>query len=420
MSTHNSNISSFSTNDILRYLQGTMTPDEMHSIEKAALDDPMLADAIDGIQASIDKHGVAQTIAGLENLNDTFSKKLHEKHTIRKFFGWQAAAAAAILIIGTILVYQLFLVKTNDQLVYQEDTSAAVKTDKEKVLQPADTTSPDLAEKDIALKTEGSIEKSSAPSVRKKQINPASVPVIVPQHEISDNEKSIADNTEMQKNKKETSGVATAPSAARQNAEGVIAANNVKDSIPNKLHLISGRVVDTNLQPLAFASLKFPKTNKLLNADGNGDFKVLSPDSIFTVKVTAAGYREQQFRVSNDVSLNQLILKPRIAPMEPDKASRSKATIPKVIIQNASPDGGWINFEQYVEKNKVYPPEDSNITGEVIVSFSVNKQGKLADFKIEQSLATAYDAEAIRLIKEGPSWKVLKGRKTRATVILRF
>ena len=54
------------------------------------------------------------------------------------------------------------------------------------------------------------------------------------------------------------------------------------------------------------------------------------------------------------------------------------------------------------------------------MSFEVNKKGDLADFKIEQSLSKLHDEEAIRLIKQGPSWKLRSGRKARVTVMVRF
>ena len=39
---------SYSAADIARYHKGQMTAKEMHALEKAALDDPFLADAIEG------------------------------------------------------------------------------------------------------------------------------------------------------------------------------------------------------------------------------------------------------------------------------------------------------------------------------------------------------------------------------------
>ncbi|WP_350340003.1 energy transducer TonB [Paraflavitalea speifideaquila] len=60
------------------------------------------------------------------------------------------------------------------------------------------------------------------------------------------------------------------------------------------------------------------------------------------------------------------------------------------------------------------------LKGTVVVSFQVNKKGILSDFKVGQSLGKAYDEEAIRLIKAGPSWKLTSGRKATATVVINF
>jgi len=38
----------YNASDFARYHSGTMPPDEMHALEKAALEDPFLADALDG------------------------------------------------------------------------------------------------------------------------------------------------------------------------------------------------------------------------------------------------------------------------------------------------------------------------------------------------------------------------------------
>src|SRR6478736_9827875 len=41
-------IKTYSARDIQQYLEGKLSPAEMHALEKAALDDPFLADAIEG------------------------------------------------------------------------------------------------------------------------------------------------------------------------------------------------------------------------------------------------------------------------------------------------------------------------------------------------------------------------------------
>jgi len=101
--------------------------------------------------------------------------------------------------------------------------------------------------------------------------------------------------------------------------------------------------------------------------------------------------------------------------------SNYKTKYPSVLIQDAEPANGWIEYDKYIESNKRITPDDPNVkSGEVVISFQVNRKSELSDFKIEQRLSVAQDAEAIRLIKEGPSWRLLKGKKARIMVIIRF
>jgi len=46
------NINTFTAADIEKYHKGLMSPKERHALEKAALDDPFLADALEGYGAS--------------------------------------------------------------------------------------------------------------------------------------------------------------------------------------------------------------------------------------------------------------------------------------------------------------------------------------------------------------------------------
>ena len=47
----------FTSEDIRKYLAGKLSSAEMHAIEKAALEDPFLADAIEGMAIAIDQEG---------------------------------------------------------------------------------------------------------------------------------------------------------------------------------------------------------------------------------------------------------------------------------------------------------------------------------------------------------------------------
>jgi hypothetical protein len=51
MSSTNKYNTTYSAADIEKYLKGELSPREMHDLENAALEDPFLADALDGMSS---------------------------------------------------------------------------------------------------------------------------------------------------------------------------------------------------------------------------------------------------------------------------------------------------------------------------------------------------------------------------------
>jgi len=199
---------------------------------------------------------------------------------------------------------------------------------------------------------------------------------------------------------------------------------------------IKGQVTDPFNNPVANAyvqvQLQKATNNHLLNnltTDKWGYFKIPVSDSVVDVAVNVSGYGTQNFTLQNNAALNQLQLQPAnyssdhyspTAPVNNKKQLANSYKFPNVMLYDAEPAYGWIAFGQYLEKNKIIPAGAENVTGNVIVSFEVNKKGALSEYKIEQSLSKAHDEEAIRLIKQGPSWKLRNGRKARITVMVKF
>lgn len=92
-------------------------------------------------------------------------------------------------------------------------------------------------------------------------------------------------------------------------------------------------------------------------------------------------------------------------------AERKKTAQPDFIVDDVY--SSVAEYQQYLSSNVVYPKEaiDNQIEGEVIVSFLVEVNGELSDFRIDKGLGFGCDEELIRLIKEGPKWKTSPERK---------
>lgn len=69
--------------------------------------------------------------------------------------------------------------------------------------------------------------------------------------------------------------------------------------------------------------------------------------------------------------------------------------------------GGAIALMKWLTKNLKYPlkAQQQMIEGRVLVSFLVNKDGSLSEFKVEQKVNPLLDAEAFRVITIMPHWR---------------
>ncbi|HVI47093.1 MAG TPA: energy transducer TonB [Chitinophaga sp.] len=85
----------------------------------------------------------------------------------------------------------------------------------------------------------------------------------------------------------------------------------------------------------------------------------------------------------------------------------------------AAPVGGFRAFYTYLNTHTVNP--DNRFNGDVRIAFTVMPDSSLQEFKVINGLNAACDAEAIRVIKEGPAWKpALDGKPARVEVDVLF
>ena len=79
-----------------------------------------------------------------------------------------------------------------------------------------------------------------------------------------------------------------------------------------------------------------------------------------------------------------------------------------MVVEDAPEFPGGINaLLEYLKKNIKYPDicRDNNIQGRVIVSFVVNKDGKIVDPEVVKGVNPSLDKEALRVISTMPNWK---------------
>jgi len=68
--------------------------------------------------------------------------------------------------------------------------------------------------------------------------------------------------------------------------------------------------------------------------------------------------------------------------------------------------GGSKAFGKFLEKTLIYPDKSGmiDVQGKVIISFIVEKDGRLTNFKVARKLYPIFDDEALRVMKLSPKW----------------
>jgi antitoxin component YwqK of YwqJK toxin-antitoxin module len=81
------------------------------------------------------------------------------------------------------------------------------------------------------------------------------------------------------------------------------------------------------------------------------------------------------------------------------------------------PMKGLQHFYKYIGKKFNIPKNSSNINGKIILGFTIDKDGSIADLKIIKSINPDLDEEAKRLVSEYPDWScgVFRGVKIKTS-----
>jgi len=475
----------YNQDDIRRYVEGKMSDAEMHGIEKAALDDPFLADAIDGFTTAFQHSGSSDVMVSRQRLQEEFNERIKKSERkqapVINIKWWQAVAAAAIIITAGVLGYQSYKDKKDDPVLsLNEKTVSAADTALNKAVttnnNKADTNGDAATNKAGVATTRASdsAPKASAPVKKNKEESDGLIDLketanktakneeadlqankevnaqlykavlserkeayarerksnvaVTPTVELAENEKNVRVRSSVIPDSLRSSAPKSLEGALSSRAAGVTismrpASNRKKDTV----NYFRGQIITSDDKPFSNAVLKLSDKNQTYTTDNNGNFIIPSTDSVIEVDVTMIGQESRHFKLekNNDVnrltlpdaaiSLNEVVVVGYGTQRKRDMTSSTTT----VRIQNAEPVGGWTAFETYIEKNK--NPSLINVPLQTAsVVFQVDKNGSLSNFKVTKSISPLHDQEAIRLIKDGPRWKLLKGRKTNVSVTINF
>ena len=386
--------------DFERYHAGTMPANEMYELEKAALEDPFLADALEGYTYTPSfKNDITE-------LKEKLNKKRKRKNgfSISSFAqsGWWRIAALFIVITGAgYFFYKLNYKNNKNPLAVKEIKSFPPK--KDSAINNNDTFAKtnDVAFESHQLSTDEEKEKINSPAI-KSQVQKE------PIANKNDNDIQLS-KISGRSNSEESDSIKFDMTTGKSD----------KKIVPR--YLLKGKVTDENGSPVAFATIQNKNKAEATVADSSGLFLLSSPDSNTTVMITAPGYERKNFALQKDkelvIAMNKSsanLAEVVVTGYSKKKQSHITGSSTQVLKEKVS--GVEISqkpilsnnekFDQYINDNikPVYDESDSLLTGEVLLSFAVNKKGRPYKIQVVKSSCKACEKEAKQLLESGPRW----------------
>ena len=427
--------------DIERYLRGELSPAEMHALEKEALKDPFLAEALEGIEQAgadnflYDLHKIRRSVR-----EATLSRSRKNNKTIR-MWGWTSAIAASVLLVAVSGFMVINLLKE------QARREQAMRAEPE--LMPGSTTEKDTLT--IILPAESQVKKkantgrsssavlpqapgastrtseavaSEAPPDDETQAHEAIAQEDAPARDQAENAESIdvsekdqvavtsseEARAEEQNSQESISRERSVSRALEGRAAGVQSKDNGDPPVDEKRSpLLRGRVTSDDGEALPGVNVMIRGTSIGAVTDADGKYELSLPPDKRTVVFAFIGFESHEVYVGDKAEVN-VSLKPDVSALsevvvtgygsvgEGDRSST---------FHLAEPAGGRSDFREYLSRAVRYPDEalKTKTEGRVTVRFTVEPDGTVSEFEVIKGIGAGCEEELIRAIKSGPAWK---------------
>lgn len=394
--------------NIKDYIQGKRHGREANRVEREALNDPFLQDAIDGFDSVQGNH-----LSIIEDLERKIEKKSKKRVLLIRYAAISIAASVALLI-GINLIF-------NQKKPYNIENAQVNKVLSEKVERKI------VQNDEIAFNQKSNADKKTETNILKKtektrKQNIQQIQVVEDDVVVSD-DKAAKLNFESDENIIEVSeDIIVTPKTTSQ---AVVASKIQSDKITasnsiDNHKVIKGKVVDESGEPIVGASVYFNDKNATLT-DLNGNFSLPKNDGQ-KIFVKYIGFQPKVVDVKEDTNVIQLqsenLALNEVVVTGYGKKTKKEVTGSVATMENKTTSSSLgvqmknntnsekfeqEEFRQFILKNLKENICDGN-SYTLRASFKTDKNGNPYDVKIISSTCSEFEQEFLRIIKLSPVW----------------
>lgn len=168
---------------------------------------------------------------------------------------------------------------------------------------------------------------------------------------------------------------------------------------------VSGIVTDETGDPIPGVNVLIKGTTSGTQTDLDGTYE-LPKQRNMTLVFSYVGFESYEIEVgSRDIV--DATLGGTTALQEVVITGNGTSNATKTSYEPATPRGGIKEFKKYLETKLQYPPSalENGIEGTVTLQLSIASDGSISNIEIRRSLGYGCDEEAIRLVRDGPTWR---------------
>lgn len=430
----------------------------MHALEKQALDDPFLAEALEGASSLSAADFKKDVLAINASIGERTRKKGGTTFTWNRPL--RIAAGLLLLAASSYLVIRLTNGSQNnhEQLALNNDSEKIAEPENappsEQAISPSDSVVKNDLFEIIEEKANAEISPatpsaqpplagSNEPAPQAKPSIASATPGLefkVEQDEVAREENEVVELTEKIETKEKLAQAMPKEEEIKQmNSDsgyisfhysdskksssdniritGAPAAKGEDKTLDNALaqgsKMIKGKVIDAeDGTPLPGVNVVVSGTTQGTVTDIHGEYEIAVADPGGSLAFSFVGLENQEVTVGDREEID--------VQMSPDVSQLSEIVVvgygteeeqPEgTMWELAEPEGGRKEYKKYLEKSLIYPQQaiENNVEGKVTVQFTIEPTGQLTDFRVTKSLGHGCDDEVVRLIKQGPRWSPTK------------